>query len=148
MDADFSHDPKYLPALINKLQEADMVLGSRAVKEGSDNDRPLRRRLLTKGANMYIRWMLGVNVRDCNSGYRAYRRKVLETIDVEKIRAKGPEIVQEILYKAHLSGFKIAEIPIAFIERRKGSSKLGMRHLYRGYIAVLKLRLLHFFGKI
>lgn len=148
MDADFSHDPKYIPLLLNGLKSADMVLGSRAVAEGNDSDRPLLRRLLTKGANWYIRIILGIPVHDCNSGFRAYKREVLERIDLEKIMAKGPDIVQEMLYRVHLKKFHIIEVPIAFIERKKGASKLGFRHLYKGYLVVLKLKMLHLLRKL
>ncbi len=148
MDADFSHDPKYLPSLIRGLDHADVVLGSRAVAGGCDDDRPFRRRLLTKCANFYIRIFLGLKAKDCNSGYRCFRRKVLESIDLDHMIAQGPEIVQEILYKSHLHGFRIAEVPISFVERKHGVSKLGYKHLYKGYIMVLKLRFLKLFGRL
>lgn len=147
MDADFSHDPRYIPVLLAGLKHADMVLGSRALQKESDTDRPWYRQLLTKAANLYIRLLLGLPVKDCNSGYRAYRRPVLEAVDLDSFMAIGPDIVQEMLYKVHLKGFRINEVPIVFVERRKGSSKLGFRHLYKGYLVVLKLKILHLFGK-
>jgi dolichol-phosphate mannosyltransferase len=148
MDADFSHDPKFLPLLLHGLESADMVLGSRAVVGGKDDDRPLFRCLLTKAANFYIRVILGLKVRDCNSGYRCFKRKVLATINLDAITTKGPGIVQEILYRANLSGFRIVEIPVSFVERKQGTSKLGFRHLVSGYFLIIKLRLLRLFGKI
>jgi dolichol-phosphate mannosyltransferase len=148
MDADFSHDPQYLPALLKGLEKGDVVLGSRAVSGGSDDDRPFLRRMLTVFANFYIRLLLGVPVRDCNSGYRCFKRRVLAALNLDKITTKGPGIVQEILYRAHLAGFRIVEVPISFVERRKGTSKLGFKHLYRGYFLILKLRFLRLIGRL
>lgn len=148
MDADFSHDPKFIPSLLDKIKECDMVIGSRLMKGGEEKGRPLWRRFITFWANTYIRMMLGLKVKDCNSGFRCFRRKVLESINVNKLESKGPDIVQEVLYKASLRGFKICEVPIVFEERSVGSSKLGMKHLYKGYTAVLKLKWQHLTGKI
>ena len=143
MDADFSHNPEYIPELLKKIKECDLVLGSRAVKGGKEVGRNIIRMVITKIANFYIRTLLGLNVKDTNSGFRCFRRSVLENIGVDKITSKGPSIVQEVLFKAHLKGFKIAEIPILFRERKVGTSKLGIPQLFGGYIMVLKLKLLH-----
>ena len=148
MDADFSHDPKHLPALIESLKNCDVVIGSRFASGGSDADRPFFRRIITLLANLYIRILLGLNVKDCNSGYRCFKRGVLEKINLDNTISKGPSVVQEILYKAHLAGFNIKEVPIKFIERREGKSKLGLKHLYKGYTMVLKLKFLRLIGKI
>ena len=148
MDADFSHNPKYLPSLLRALKSADMVLGSRAVPGGSDTDRPRFRQILTKLANLYIALVLGLRVKDCNSGYRCFKRHVLETINLDTLTAQGPGIVQELLYRAYLHGFRITEVPISFVERKKGTSKLGFSHLYQGYLLILKLKLLRLLGKI
>ena len=148
MDADFSHNPKYIPDFLEKIKECDVVLGSRTIKGGKDFGRPMLRKLITRLANLYIRLILGIKVKDCNSGYRCFRKKVLESVNLDKIISKGPSIVQELLYKAHLKKFKIKEIPITFIERKIGSSKLGLKQLWKGYVMVLKLRLLHSIGKI
>ena len=143
MDADFSHNPEYIPELLKKIKECDLVLGSRAVKGGKEVGRNIIRMVITKIANFYIRTLLGLNVKDTNSGFRCFRRSVLENIGVDNITSKGPSIVQEVLFKAHLKGFKIAEIPIFFRERKVGTSKLGIPQLFGGYIMVLKLKLLH-----
>jgi len=148
MDADYSHNPKYIPDLMKRIKECDLVLGSRLVKGGRDIGRPYWRQLLTKMANLYIKIMLGLKVRDCNSGYRCFRREVLEAIDLDKTVSTGPSIVQELLYKTHLKGFKICEVPISFVERQKGTSKLGFKHLYKGYIMVLQLKWWHLTGRI
>lgn len=148
MDADMSHDPKYIPLMIEELKNADLVIGSRRIEGGSEFGRSLFRKFVTWGANLYIRIMLGIRVKDCNSGFRCFKRKVLEGINAEKLQSKGPAIVQEALFKAHLKGFKIKEIPITFINRTKGYSKLGIPQLAAGYFMVLKLKMQHLFGAI
>ncbi|MBI2575865.1 polyprenol monophosphomannose synthase [Candidatus Woesearchaeota archaeon] len=148
MDADMSHDPKYIPKLLEELNHADMALGSRLVSGGEDNRKSFFRRIITKLANFYIHFILGIRVKDCNSGFRAYTRKALEAIEPGKIFSQGPAIVQEVLYRAHLKGLRIKEIPISFKERERGTSKLGIPQLWKGYVVVLKLKLLHWFGRM
>lgn len=148
MDADFSHHPKFIPPLLNALKKYEVVLGSRQVKGGKQVGRPLRRRLLTYFANFYIRTVLGIRVMDCNSGFRGFRKSALEKILKKPMESKGPDVVQEVLYRAHLLGLKIHEVPITFYEREHGASKLGLKHLWRGYTAVLRLRWQHILGKI
>ena len=148
MDADMSHDPKYIPLMLEELKNADLVLGSRRVEGGKDVGRGLLRKFVTLGANLYIRLMLGLKVRDCNSGFRCFKREVLEKINLERLESKGPSIVQEVLFKAHLKGFKIKELPITFVNRVKGKSKLGIPQLAAGYFMVLKLKLLSMLGRI
>ncbi len=148
MDADFSHDPKYIPQLIEGLKDADVVLGSRMVRGGKEIGRSKFRQLITSCANFYIRLLLGLRVRDCNSGFRAFRRKMLEDINVGHLFSTGPDIVQEVLFKAHLKGARIKEVPIVFKERTKGESKLGFKHLWKGYVMILKLKYLHLKGDL
>ena len=148
MDGDFSHNPRYIPDMIRQLQQYDVVIGSRLVKDGKDIGRSATRRMITKLANLYIRTVLGIRVKDCNSGYRGFRRKVLEEIDVDRLFSKGPGIVQEVLYKTHLKRFRIKEIPISFRNRTKGSSKLTVKELTAGYWIIIKLKLFNFLGRI
>ncbi len=148
MDADFSHNPKYIPLMLKELENADLVLGSRRIKEGKEIGRSAFRKLITFGANLYIRMMLGLKVKDCNSGFRCFKRETLEGINPEKLSSKGPSIVQEVLFKAHLKGFKIKEIPITFVDRTKGKSKLGIPQLFGAYFMVLKLKIQNIFGMI
>jgi len=148
MDADMSHDPKYIPLMIKELKNADLVLGSRRVEGSKEIGRSLLRKFVTWGANLYIKLMLGIKVKDCNSGFRCFKRKVLEAINLKKLESKGPAIVQEVLFKVHLNGFKIKEIPITFVDRTKGRSKLGIPQLAAGYFMVLKLKILSMIGKI
>jgi dolichol-phosphate mannosyltransferase len=143
MDADFSHHPRYIPALVRRLNSdpaIGLVLGSRAVEGGSDADRGWLRRAITTCANAYIRLLLGVRVRDCNSGFRAWKRATLERIKVEQTISPGPAIVQELLYKTARQGIGIAEVPIVFEDRKVGESTLTWRLLVQGYTTVLKLR--------
>ena len=148
MDADMSHNPKYIPLMINELKNADLVLGSRRVAGSKEVGRSMLRRFVTWGANLYIRLMLGLKAKDCNSGFRCFKREVLEKINIEKLESKGPAIVQEVLFKAHLKGFRIKEIPITFVDRTKGKSKLGLPQLAAGYFMVLKLKMSSMLGKI
>ncbi len=148
MDADFSHNPKFIPIMIKELKNADLVLGSRRVKGSKELGRGFFRGFITWGANVYITIMLGIRVKDCNSGFRCFKRKVLIAIKPEKLKSKGPAIVQEVLFKAHLRKFKIKEIPITFVDRAKGKSKLGLKQLAAGYFMVLKLKFLNLIGEI
>ncbi len=142
MDADFSHDPRLLPRFWDEIARgADVVLGSRFVTGGSDHDRGIARRAITWLANGYIRTVLGVPVGDCNSGYRCFRRGMLEAISVESLRSPGPSIVQEVLFRVHRAGAKVVEIPLAFVDRKDGDSKLGLGLLLDGYFMILKLKL-------
>lgn len=148
MDADFSHDPKYIPQMIEELKNADLILGSRRVEGAKEIGRSFIRRIITYLANFYIRIMLGLKVKDCNSGFRCFKREVLEKINLERLESKGPSIVQEVLFKSHLKGFKIKEIPITFTNRTKGLSKLGIAQLTAAYFMVLKLKIMSLFGII
>ncbi len=146
MDADMSHNPKYIPSMIDELKSAELVLGSRRIDGSKEVGRSPIRRLITYLANLYIRLMLGLNVKDCNSGFRCFKREVLEKIKLEKLESKGPSIIQEVLFKAHLKGFRIKEIPITFVDRTKGKSKLGIAQLAAGYFMVLKLKIMRIFN--
>jgi len=149
MDADFSHPPRYIPEMVSKLDAGyDLVLGSRGVAGGKDLGRPLTRRSVTKLANLYIRLLLGLTVRDCNSGFRAWRASALRAIRVEKTVSHGPAIVQELLFKAARARLAICEIPIEFVERERGESSLTLRKLMQGYWMVLRLRWWALTGKL
>jgi len=140
MDADLSHDPAYIPSFLSTIQDYDVVSGSRFVQGGQDAKRDWYRRLITFLANKYIRLFLRFKLTDCSSGYRCYRREVLENIGLDNLIATGPAIVQEILFRACRMGYRILEIPIIFRNRRLGRTKLTYRHLIKGFLMVLKLR--------
>lgn len=142
MDADFSHDPKHIPALLAAMDRADIAVGSRFVAGGTDDDRPWARRVLTVAANLYARTLLGLSVRDTNSGFRCFSRRGLETVDPATLGSRGPSSLHEVLFRAARRGLRVAEVPIEFVDRKKGHSKLDLRRLAAGYFWILKLRLL------
>ncbi|WP_322801937.1 polyprenol monophosphomannose synthase [Thermoflexus sp.] len=139
MDADFSHDPAYVPALIERSQEADLVIGSRYVPGGEVVDSPWYRRLLSRGANRFARTLLGLTPRDVTAGFRCYRPAVLEAIAPETIRAEGYAFLIEITYRVQRAGFRIAEVPIRFRDRRYGRSKVSRQEIARALWTVLRL---------
>lgn len=142
MDADFSHDPKYIPTFLDAIKDSDVVLGSRFIKGGKDVGRGFLRQLISLLGNVYVRRILGVKIHDCSSGYRCFRRKVLETIKLDNTISLGPAVVHEFLYKSILYGFKIKEIPIIFVERKYEHSKLNFRIILEGILMVIILRFL------
>ena len=148
MDADFSHDPKYIPVLLDQIRKFDLVLGSRAVGKGRDMRQSPVRRAVTLVSSLYARGVLGIPARDVNSGYRCFRREVLEAVDLSSIRSTGPSIVQELLYKAYLRGFTVSEVPITFPDRKAGKSSLSVKKLLQGFVMVLRLKGLQVMGKI
>jgi dolichol-phosphate mannosyltransferase len=127
MDADFSHDPRYLPALLTASAGADVVLGSRYVAGGGVRDWSLIRKLVSRGGGVYARAVLGVKVNDLTGGFKCIRREVLEAIDLPSVRADGYVFQIEVTYRAILAGFTVREIPIVFADRVAGKSKMSAR---------------------
>jgi dolichol-phosphate mannosyltransferase len=148
MDADFSHHPKYIPSFLKAIQDADMVVGSRMIAGGRDIDRGIMRRAITFLAGVYVRILLGLKIRDVSSGYRCFKRKVLETIELDSMVSTGPSIVSEIFYRAHLKGFSIKEVPIVFEDRTHGQTKLNYKILLKTLLMVLKFKQLHKKGQL
>ncbi len=140
MDGDLSHQPAYITQLVDAAQIYDLVLGSRFVPGGKDANRGLHRRFITFLVRRFIRSRFGVKVEDASSGFRCFRREVLEAVDLDDLISVGPSVVLEILYKAHLLGFSIGEIPITFIDREKGKTKLSFLTLVETLIMVIKFR--------
>jgi dolichol-phosphate mannosyltransferase len=140
MDADFSHDPRYLPQMLDAAQEADLVLGSRYVAGGGVRDWGLIRRLVSRGGGLYARAILGVGVQDLTGGFKCIRRSVLETIELESVRAEGYVFQIEVTYRALLAGFTVREIPIIFRDRTVGSSKMSTRIALEAMWLVPRLR--------
>ena len=124
MDCDLSHDPKHLPALIAATDRADVVIGSRYIPGGRVVNWPLRRRLLSRFANVYIHAVTRLAARDCTSGYRCWRREAIAALPLDRFGSDGYSFLVEMLYAAATAGFRIAEVPITFVERRQGVSKL------------------------
>jgi len=126
MDADFSHDPAYLPRLLEEAKRADVVLGSRYVPGGGVSDWGPLRRAVSRGGSTYARLVLGLDVRDLTGGFKCFRREVLEAIDLDAISTRGYAFQVEMTYRAIRLGFKVVEMPIVFRERRVGSSKMDL----------------------
>ncbi len=124
MDSDFSHDPAYLPRLLEAAQRADLVLGSRYVPGGGVSDWGALRRAISRGGSAYARLVLGVDVQDLTGGFKCFRREVLETIDLDSVQARGYAFQVEMTYRAIRAGFEVVEVPISFRDRRAGSSKM------------------------
>jgi len=140
MDADFSHDPSYLPAILKGMQDHDVMIGSRYIKGGGTRNWGIHRRILSRTSNFVARLILGIGVRDCTGGFRCYKRHVIETIHPDAIFSNGYSFVEEVLYKALKSGARAGETPIVFVERRHGKSKISKREIFKAMLTLLKLR--------
>jgi dolichol-phosphate mannosyltransferase len=140
MDADFSHDPRYIPELIGAAADADLVLGSRYVDGGGVRNWGLIRRLVSRGGCIYARIILGVDVHDLTGGFKCIRRTVLESIDLPSVRAEGYVFQIEVTYRAILAGFRVREVPIVFSDRKVGTSKMSSRIAVEAMLLVPKLR--------
>lgn len=148
MDADFSHDPGELRNLIRAADKYDVVLGSRYVDGINVVHWPLVRLLLSIGASKYTRLITGLPVRDCTSGFKCFRRKVLESIDLGRIHSDGYSFQIEMNFKAWKKGFSIGEIPIIFIDRAAGSSKMSKKIVREAIWMVWKLKWLSIVGRL
>jgi dolichol-phosphate mannosyltransferase len=140
MDADFSHDPSYLPELVRAAADADLVLGSRYVPGGGVRDWGLLRRLVSRGGGLYARTILGIGVRDLTGGFKCFRREVLEAIELDSVRSEGYTFQIELTYRALLAGFRVREIPIFFHDRAAGSSKMSAQIALEAFWLVPWLR--------
>lgn len=140
MDGDFSHQPRFIPDLVAAAAGLDLVLGSRFVKGGRDADRGLVRRFITLLVRVFIRRRFRMPVRDVSSGFRCFRREVLEALDLDDLISTGPSVVLETLYKAHLLGFRIGEVPIEFVDRTRGKTKLSALTLVETLVMALKFK--------
>ncbi len=141
MDADLSHDPRYLPELFWGLKETDLVLGSRYIKGVNVVNWPLTRLLLSWFANLYAQVITGLPVRDSTSGFKGFRREVLESIDLTKVRSDGYAFQIEMTFRAWKSGFDVVEVPIVFVDRRSGVSKMSKGVIWEAVWMVWYLRL-------
>ena len=148
MDADLSHDPKEIPNLLEKIKDYDLVIGSRYIKGINVINWPLRRLILSYGANIYTRIITGIPLKDSTGGYKCFRRKVLENIDLNKIHSEGYAFQIEMNYKTWKKGFRIIEIPIIFMDRTEGKSKMSRKVVREAILIVWKLRLLDFLKKL
>jgi len=141
MDADFSHDPTVLPLFLEAMRECDLVIGSRYLNGISVVNWPLRRLMLSYFASVYTRVITGLELRDCTSGFKCFRRSAIEAIDLDKVKSDGYSFQIEMNYRCHEQGFKIREVPIIFIDRHAGTSKMSRRIVREAVVMVWKLRL-------
>ncbi|HEU5042419.1 MAG TPA: polyprenol monophosphomannose synthase [Gemmatimonadales bacterium] len=148
MDADFSHDPKYLPHLLRAIEDNDLVLGSRYRDGVNVINWPISRLLLSLGANQYARWITGLPLSDSTGGFKCFRRKVLESIDLERVRSNGYSFQIEMSFRAWKKGFRLGEIPIVFTDRVEGQSKMNKRIVREAIWMVWWLRLQALAGRL
>src|SRR5262249_5074161 len=130
MDADFSHDPKYLPTMIEKLRSHDVVIGSRYVAGGGTVNWGLGRRLISRGGSLYSRLILGVGIRDFTGGFNGWKRHVLESVELPTLKSDGYSFQIELKYRACLRQFDVVEFPIVFADRKVGKSKMNRRIVF------------------
>lgn len=141
MDCDFSHQPKYLPDFLEKIKDADLVLGSRYIYGGGTQNWPASRKLISKGGNTYSRMVLGLPYKDLTGGFKCFRREVLEKIPLDSLISYGYSFQVELTYRTHQAGFRIVETPIVFPDRVRGTSKMSGKIFKEAFVNVWKLRL-------
>ncbi len=146
MDADFSHEPKEIPHFLKAIEKNDLVLGSRYIDGVRVLNWPMKRLLLSFFASVYTRIITGMPIKDATGGFKCFRRKVLESIDLNNVRSNGYSFQIEMTFKAYKKGFKIKEIPIVFMDRVKGKSKMSKKIVREAVLMVWKLRLRSIFG--
>lgn len=149
MDADFSHDPKYLKGFIERINEGyDLVIGSRYINGVSVLNWPIRRLILSYMASVYTRMVTGLKVMDTTAGFMCYRVSALRQINLDEVRSNGYSFQIEMKFKFYKKGFKISEIPILFIDRLEGESKMSRKVVYEAYFMVWKLKFKSLVGKL
>ncbi len=148
MDADFSHSPKEIPNFLKKIESADLVLGSRYIGGVRILNWPMQRLLLSYSANVYTRLITGLPLSDATGGFKCFRRTVLEAIDLDQIKSNGYAFQIEMSYKAWKKKFRLAEIPIIFMDRRSGVSKMSKKIIYEAVTMLVKLRLGSVFNRL
>jgi dolichol-phosphate mannosyltransferase len=148
MDADFSHDPSYIPHFLEKVQEYDVVLGSRYVQGVNVINWPMSRLLLSYFANVYIRIITGLPIKDATGGFKCFRCSALKAIDLDKVKSDGYSFQIEMTFKCWKKGFRIFEMPIIFYDRQRGLSKMSKRIVREAVWMVWRLRLLSFLRRI
>jgi len=148
MDADHSHDPREIPAFLKAAENAELVLGSRYTNGVRVLNWPIERLLLSYFANVYTRFMTGLPLHDATGGFKCFRRRVLEAIDLDRVRSNGYAFQIEMSYKAWKKGFRIVETPIVFLDRRSGKSKMSKQIVHEAFFMLWKLRWKSLLGKL
>lgn len=141
MDCDFSHDPKDLPRMFEAIKEADLVLGSRNVQGGGTKNWPIYRKAISRGGSLYARSILGIPVQDVTGGFKCWRREVLESIALDRVQSEGYSFQIEMTWRALQQGFRVKEIPIIFVDREFGQSKMHPKIVFEAMGMCWKLRL-------
>ena len=141
MDADFSHDPRFLPDLVAATADADVAIGSRYVSGGGTRGWSRTRELVSRGGSLYARTVLGVGVRDLTGGFKCHRRSALETVGLDRVRSEGFSFQIEMTFRAHRGGLRIVEVPIVFGERAAGTSKMSSAIFFEALVRVWQIRL-------
>lgn len=140
MDADFSHNPKEIPIMLSKMDDCDVLIGSRYIRGVNVVNWPMKRLILSYSANIYTRMVTGMPVHDATAGFKCYRRAVLESINLDSIRSNGYAFQIETNFIAWKKGFRIKEMPIVFVDRRVGASKMNKKIVYEAAFMVWKLK--------
>jgi dolichol-phosphate mannosyltransferase len=140
MDADFSHDPRCLPGMLEAARDADLVLGSRNVPGGGTVNWGVGRKIISRGGSLYARTILGIPVRDLTGGFKCFHRKVLESIDLPTVECSGYAFQIELTFRALRRGFRVVEFPIVFVDRRVGRSKMSKRIVLEALLKVWSIR--------
>ncbi len=140
MDSDFSHDPSHIKDMLDKITSYDVVIGSRYIPDGGTKNWGLHRKILSRTANIYAKLILNISVRDCTSGFRCYRREILEHIDFTNIESDGYSFLEEILYYCKCAQASFSEIPIIFKDREMGKSKINKNEIIKAILMVPRLR--------
>lgn len=148
MDADFSHDPKELPVFLNKIEHHDLLIGSRYIQGVNVINWPMKRLLLSYFANIYTKVITGMPVKDATGGFKCFKRKVLESINLDNIKSNGYAFQIEMNFKTYKNGFNIKEIPIIFMDRVEGTSKMSKKIVREAVTMVWKLRFKSIFGTL
>ena len=148
MDADFSHDPKVIKTFLNEIEKNDLVLGSRYSDGVNVVNWPMSRLLLSYFANIYTKVITGMPISDATGGYKCFRREVLQAINLDKVTSNGYSFQIEMNFKAWKKGFKIKEVPIVFVDRTEGNSKMSKNIVYEAIFMVWKLRFASMFGTL
>ena len=139
MDADFSHHPRYIPAMIELSEHKHVVIGSRYVAGGGSRNCTWKRIVLSKGANLVARVLLGLKARDATAGFRLYRREVLASIPLDRIFSSGYSFLVEMLFMCQRRGWQVGEVPIVFEDRRKGQTKISRQEVFKAQYTVFRL---------
>lgn len=146
MDADFSHHPRYIPAILAGIDSADVSIGSRYCPGGGTKDWPFKRRFMSWAVNTYARWLLGLKSKDTSGAFRCYRVSLLKRLDFSRIRSRGYSFQEEILWRLKRVGARMSETPIIFADRERGQSKINKREAVAALWVIFRLGVTNWFG--